>query len=141
MLYKNYENVSPKHSEIDQHMPKIEEYFQNLRKNIEEYIVQDVQLNFYKSYYENIYKVYNTLNTTGNDIIHKYKDITRNVDSFKSKLEDNKKEIFNYLKYIDSVYSNDGSVWDYIKILTDSRDKALLYFVNRYGLVDDLVVL
>ena len=140
MVYSNYENVTLKLSEVDKHLPKIEAYFNDLRTNIEEYIVQDVQATFYRSYFDNIYKVYNSLNTTGGDIINKYKGITNDIDSYKNKLEGKKNEIINYLKYIDSLYKNDENVIKYMELLSEQRDKVLIYLVNRYGLIDNIVV-
>jgi hypothetical protein len=141
MLYSNYESITLKHPEIEQYLPKIEGYFTELQKNVEEYILQDVYISFYRSYFDNLHQVYNTLNTTGSDIINKYKNIIHNIDDYKGKLDENRSEIVNYLKYIDSLYRNNEKVKDYLNLLIGQRDKVLLYLVNRYGLIDSLEVI
>ncbi len=141
IVYSNYENVTLKLSEVEKHIPKIEAYFNDLRNSIEEYIVQDVQATFYRSYFDNIYKVYNTLNTVGGDVINKYKSITNDIYSYKDKLEGKKNKMTNYLQYIDSLYKNDENLIKSMKLLSEQRDIVLIYLVNRYGLVDNIVVL
>jgi hypothetical protein len=141
MVYNNYENVTIKLPEIEQYMPKIDTYFVELQRNIEEYILKDIQVSFYRAYFDSIQQIYNTLDTTGGNILNKYKNATHDTDVYKRNLEGDKNEIINYIKYIDSLYKNNKDVMEYMNLIVDQRDKALLYLVNRYGIADDLVVI
>ena len=69
--------------------------------------------------------------TTASSVMTEYKNI----------IKKSKEDIINNLMYLEQVFKNDKNVEEIMKLLADQRYKTLLYLINKYGLLDRLVVI